>query len=137
MIREHKAAVLALLADLPPPMTLYPDGEVPERPSFPYVVFHTTARNRRAVKVTNDSDEFRLQFQLTCVGLGDDAAGIVADAVAARLIDARPVVAGRTCKRIKLDVTLPIVTDSTYTDPDTGLHLSTARDSYLLESRPA
>lgn len=134
MIREHLAAVEALLTDFP--MTIYADGQVPDRPTFPYAVLHVGARSEGQSKLCNDTDLLRFRFQITSVALTNGAALRVADAARSRLVDVRPTVTGRRTDRIKPGVSLPISKDETFVDPDTGLHPQVARDTFSFDSRP-
>lgn len=135
MISEHRAAVVALLTGLP--MTFYPDGQVPEKPAFPYAVLFTGARSEDQSKLCGDTDTLRFRFQVTSVALTDGATLAVADEVRSRLVDVRPTVTGRRTTRIKPGASLPVSADETFVDPATGLHPVLARDTYVFDSHPA
>lgn len=135
MIAEHLTAVESLLAPLQ--MTLYEDGQVPERPDFPYAVLFVAARTEAQTRLCATTDDLLFRFQVTSVGLTNQSAVIVADAVRELLVDVRPDVAGRVCGRIKPGSSLPVTTDDSFIDPATGLHPALSRDTYGFHSRPS
>lgn len=131
MILEHAQVVKGLLVGLT--HTLY-DGQVPDRPGFPYAVVRMTTGDEDATKLCGISDEAVFRIYMTSVGLTDTAAAVVADAVRTLLLDVRPVVAGRTCTPIRKETSLPIQPDRDWTDPDSGLNPMYAVDTYRFTS---
>ncbi|OQO89928.1 hypothetical protein B1813_18995 [Saccharomonospora piscinae] len=127
MILDHHQAVLDLLAGLP--VTLH-DGQVPDRPTFPYAVLFGDTGNERSTRLCATSDRADWRFQVTSVGLTVESALIVADAARALLIDARPVVVGRSCGPIRRETSIPVRPDTDVTDPDTNRHPMFAVDTY-------
>lgn len=131
MITEHHDAILALLEPLP--HTLY-DGQVPDRPVFPYAVVFMDTDTEFATKLCGVSDVAEFRFQVNSVGLSRAAVDIVADAVRVLVLDVRPVVAGRKCDRIDKETSIPIRADTDVTDPETELHPMFAVDRYSFVS---
>lgn len=129
MIREHHDAVRALLSSLP-----YYDGQVPNPPTFPYRVVFFDTGIESATKLTNDSDMATFRFQVNSVAETAVGVAIVADAARAVLVDARPVVPGRACTRIKRETSIPVRPDEEVTNPDTGLHPMYSADTYYFQS---
>lgn len=135
MITEHLTAVESLLAPLQ--MTLYVDGQVPEKPDFPYAVLFVAARTEEQTRLCGDTDSLMFRFQVTSVGLTNQSAVIVSDAVRSLLVDVRPEVTGRVTGRIKPGASLPVTMDDSVIDPSTGLHPAMSRDTYGFYSRPS
>lgn len=135
MIGLHRAAIKALLSALPVTLTFYSGGQVPNEPSFPYAVLYMDTSVEDGTKLCGDTDLATFRFQVTSVGLTDDSAVIVADAARALVLDARPVVAGRSCTRIRKETSIPLRADKDVTDTNTGLHPMFAVDTYVFTSR--
>lgn len=135
MIAEHLTAVESLLAPLQ--MTLYEDGQVPDNPDFPYAVLFVAARTEGQTRLCGDTDSLLFRFQVTSVGLTNQSAVIVSDAVRSLLVDVRPEVTGRVTGRIKPGASLPVTMDDSFIDPNTGLHPALSRDTYEFYSRPS
>lgn len=131
MIVEHHAAILAMLDGLP--FTLY-DGQVPDEPAFPYAVVFMDTDDEMATKLCGNSDVAEFRFQVTSVALERAGVAIVADAVRSRVLDVRPVVAGRSCERVDKESSIPIRVDADVTDPDTRLHPMFSADRFLFRS---
>lgn len=127
MITEHAQAVLALFDEFP--HTVY-DGQVPDKPAFPYVVLYLDTGVESATKLCATSDMANLRFQATSVGLTAEAARIVADAVRDRVLDVRLSVTGRSYDPIRHENGIPVRQDTSVTDVDTGLHPMFAVDTY-------
>lgn len=90
--QAHAAAVLSLLSGV----TAY-DGTVPAVPSFPYVVLYISPISAHENGLTLASTEQQYDIHLTCVGATAASARIMADRVAAALLDVAPTVTGRQC----------------------------------------
>lgn len=127
MIRDHHQAILDLLSGLP--MTLY-DGQVPDQPQFPYAVLFGDTGFERATRLCATSDRADFRFQVTSVGLTVESALIVADAARKLLVDARPVVSGRSCGPIRRETSIPVRPDTDVTLPDSNRHPMFAADTY-------
>lgn len=135
MIREHAAAVVALL-DAVPDLTIY-DGRVPAEPSFPYAVLYADDGLRGPVSLTLASDQVTMTVQVTSVGATADAARVVADKVSGALLDVRPSITSRVCWPIRHEGTRPAIEDRDVTIPGTSLHPVYTVDVYRLASLPA
>jgi hypothetical protein len=133
VIVEHKAAVGALLAAVAP--TVLHDTDVPDAPTFPYVVWRMTTGIGEGTKICGDTDQETFYVYVTSVGLSADAAAIIADKARTALLDKRPVVAGWKCDRIKRSTSIPIQADRDVTVPASNRHPLYAVDTYVFLSR--
>jgi hypothetical protein len=127
VILDHYQAVVGLLSGLS--QTLY-EGQVPTQPSFPYAVLYMDTDTEATTKLCGGSDQAEFRFQVTSVGLSAVAVRVVADAARSLLVDVRPVVAGRTCQRIRKEFSIPVRPDEDVTLPDSDLHPMYAVDTY-------
>lgn len=127
----HKQAVKDLFAGFP--HTLY-DGQVPDKPSFPYAVLYMDTGVGRVTKLCARTDLSTYRFQVTSVGLSDESARIVADAARARVLDVRLTVAGQSCNPIRHETSIPLRPDTDVTIPDSNLHPMYAVDTYRIPS---
>lgn len=101
----HAQAVLDLLRAVPN-LTVYDGGGVPAEPALPYcVLFMDWGAERTAMEAVTDLFEGRAQ--VTSVGANALAARIVAQRVAAALLDVVPTVPGRTCWPITHEFSQP------------------------------
>lgn len=100
MIRSHVAAVKALLATV----TLYDGGQVPDNAVLPYAVLYADGGKASVDNLADLATRRDWSFQTTSVGADPDQARWTAEKVQAALVGATPVVAGRTCGRIRHDV---------------------------------
>lgn len=133
LITDHAAAIKALLSLVS--FTDY-DGAVPDLPSYPYYVLFTDTGIDAKTKVCGQSDEMTFRFQITSVGLTADAVRIVAGAVRAAVLDARPVVAGRSSvNKVRKETGIPIREDKDVTLSGVNRHPLFAVDTYVFESR--
>ncbi len=129
----HAQAVLDLL-DAVPDLTVY-DGHVPAAPALPYCVLYMGwAGERTAVEAV--TDQFNGQAQVTSVGANALAARIVAQRVAAALLDVVPTVPGRSCWPITLEFSQPAREDRDVHIDGLG-HPVYAVDGYRVASVPA
>lgn len=135
MIREHAAAVIALL-DAVADLTVY-DGHVPSEPAFPYAVVYADNGTRSEVSIGFASDQLSMLVQVTSVGATADAARIIADKVSTALLDITPTITGRICAPIRLEDTRPAIEDRDVTIPGTGSHPIYGVDVYRLMSLPS
>lgn len=132
LVQKHATAIKTLLSAVT--ITEY-DGAVPDRPTYPYYVLFTDTGIDEKTKVCGESDEMTFRFQITSVGLTADSARIVAGAVRAVVLDARPVVAGRgSVNRIRKETGIPIREDKDVTDATSNRHPLFAVDTYVFES---
>lgn len=132
LVQKHATAVKTLLTAL----TIQDyDGAVPDLPTFPYFVLYTDTGIDDKTKVCGESDQMTFRFQITSVGETADAARIVAGAVRAVVLDARPVVAGRaSVNRIRKETGIPVREDKDVTIPSSNRHPLFAVDTYVFES---
>lgn len=130
---SHRAAIKALLAAST--IQGYPDGQVIDRPQFPYwVLFMDTGADEQE-RLCGTSNKTTFRWQVTSVGETDDAAEIVASKNYALLVDVRPVVAGWSPGLIRRVMSIPVRADKDVTLPNSNLHPMFAVDSYELVSR--
>ena len=130
----HVEGVLSLLEGLP--YTLY-RGQVPDRPSFPYVVvFADTGREDSSGRRLTGHARDAFDVQVNSVALSDAAVRVVADDVRRRLLNARPTIPGRRCGLIRHQSSIPVRADRDVTDPDTGLNPMWSADMYTFQSVP-
>jgi hypothetical protein len=134
MIDAHAQAVLALLdADNTPPPLLVFDGVVPAGTNpgpTPYVVVYFDSGYP---DLTFNGLSYRFELRITChsVAGGGLSARIVADRVAAALLDVAPTVSGRKCWPIRWESGAPPVRHER-----TGDLIMNEVDVYLLTSIP-
>lgn len=129
---EHANALLALLrAD--PALVVY-DGHVPASPAFPYCVLYLGWDGART-GLCPVTDRFNGRAQVTSVGANAFAARIVAQRVAAALVDVVPTVPGRTCWPIEHEFGQPAREDRDV-HLDGGGHPVYAVDAYRVSSLP-
>lgn len=132
LIQKHRTALKTLLSAVN--FTMH-DGAVPDLPSFPYFVLYTDTGIDAKTKVCGDSDETTFRFQITSVGETADSAAVVAGAVRAVVLDARPVVVGRgSVNRIRKETGIPVREDKDVTLPGSNRHPLYAVDTYVFES---
>lgn len=134
MIEAHAAAVLALLdADNTPPALPVFDGFVPagtDPPSTPYVVVYFDS-GRPDLTFTGVSHRFQLHVTCHSVAGGAQSCRIVAERVAAALLDVTPFVAGRKCWPIRWEQGSPPIRHER-----TGTLVMNQVDVYVLTSAP-
>jgi len=100
VIRAHVAAFQALLTADPNGLTVYV-GESPNLTAGAYVTLYPDAGNRQAVDLADANPLQVWTIQTTCNGETVEQANWLMEKVEARLEGIRPVVAGRTCTRVK------------------------------------
>lgn len=134
----HAVAVKTLLALLPG--TLY-DGQVPgnltSAGDFPYSVLFMDTGDDTSDRVCNDANVADYRFQITSVGLDAGAARIRCRLARDLLVDKRPVVASRSCTRIKRETSIPVRPDTDVTVTEANLHPMFAVDTYHFVSYAA
>lgn len=134
LIQKHRNAVKTLLSAVT--FTMF-DGDVDSDDplTYPYYVFISGTGIDDKTKVCGESDMTTFRFQITSVGESADAAAIVAGAVRAVVLDARPVVTGRgSVNRIRKETEIPIRADRDITMPGSNRHPLYAVDTYVFES---
>lgn len=134
MIVAHWLAIRDLLAAGIDP--LY-EGQVPDQPSFPYSVLYMDTGNERDDRLCADQERADFRFQVTSAGLTAHAAKIRADEARSLLINVRPVVAGRTCTKIRHETAIPVRADTEVTDTETNRHPVFGVDTYHFVSYAA
>ncbi len=132
MIVEHRAAVKTLLGAVE--TTLYLGGQVPDEPTFPYLVLFMGTGIDDETKLCRTPDKATFRFQLTSVGLTDDSVAIVADQGRTAVLGIRPVVAGRKTNPIRKETDIPVRADKDVTVPPMNLHPMFGVDTYVFES---
>jgi hypothetical protein len=134
MIAEHAAAVLALLdADNTAPALLVFDGVVPAGTSpgpTPYVVVYFES-GHPDLTFTGATHRFDLRIICHSVAGGNQSVRIVADRVAAALLNVTPTVSGRTCWPIRWESGSPPIRHER-----TGDLVMNAVDVFVLTSIP-
>lgn len=134
VVTAHHAAVLGLLTGGAPPFTVY-DGQVPDKPAFPYAVLYADTGIDDAEHLCGEPNETTFRFQVTSVGLTTASALVVVDATRSRVLGVRPVVAGQALNRIRKETTIPVRPDRDVIDTETGRSPMFAVDTYVFESR--
>jgi hypothetical protein len=117
-------------------MTLY-EGQVPSKPSFPYAVLYADTGVEDATKLCGGSNRLDYRFQITSVGLTAASVFIVVDAARSLVLDVRPTIAGRTCRRVDHETSIPVRPDEDVTITETGRHPMYAVDTYRLTTYAA
>lgn len=133
MITEHLAAVKALLGSVTPTTVYF--GQVPNEPSFPYLVLYMDTGIDDETKLCATPDAATFRFQITSVGMSDTAVGIVADKGRTAVLGVRPVVAGWKTNPIRRETSIPVRADKDVTVPPLNLHPMFGVDTYVFESR--
>lgn len=131
MIREHYAAVKALL---PADLTVYM-GNVPETPTYPYVVLWGDQGRADTEALSDDPTDLTLRIHATVAGMSFDSVAIVIDRVRSALNRKKPAVAGRYVGPLVQSPVMGIQTDFTVNIPGEG-HPLYAVDQYALQSAP-
>lgn len=126
----HAAALLGLLDGIPQPVH---DGAVPNpTPPRPYVVAYVTVETLEQTNLTSQSDVTTARIYCHCVATSAEGARIVQADVAAALLNARPVVSGRSLGLVRQEQSLPPQRDET-----TGVVVMDAVSVYRLVTHPA
>lgn len=110
MILEHVAAFVALV-DAVPNVTVYADGEVPNKPTYPYIVVYANQGVPEVASAHDVSNWRTFTIQTTKVGLSRTQVQALADREEPALLDVRPVVVGRSCGQISKSSSQPIRPD--------------------------
>lgn len=135
MIREHAAAVLALLdADNTAPALNVYDGEVPagiEPRTSPYVLCRFS-EIRPELNYRGVTHVYGIQVTTFCVAGSDATSRTVAGRVRAALIDVAPTVAGRKCFPIRWEESADMRLNER-----TGSAVATLMVAYSLRSVPS
>lgn len=132
LIADHYAAVEALI---PSDLTVYP-GDVPDSPSYPYVVLWGDGGREDSETLTDDATTLTLRINATVSGLTFASAAIILQRVRGALNRVRPAVVGRVTSRMVQTPQMPIQADLGVSIPGVG-HPFYAVDEYLLISDPA
>lgn len=129
-MRAHATAVLSLLGAVPG-LRVY-DGQVPNNPVLPYVVLYIDSGTRSAESLSCDADTADFALQTTSVGATREQAQWAAERAMGALLDARPVVSGWLCGRVRHAGSQP-----TRRDDDVDPPLMYATDQWRFLSTPA
>ncbi len=132
MIAAHYAGVMALL---PVGLQAY-KGDVPDNPTYPYVVIWGDTGREDSEALSDIPSTLNLKVYATCAGLTFDSAAIALQLVRTALNRARPAVTGRVTYRMVQAPQMPIQADLSISIPGTG-HPFYAVDQYDLISDPA
>jgi hypothetical protein len=132
--QQHADAIIGLLtADVA--LVVY-DGKVPDPPAVPakqYVLVYFDTSTPEGTSLTSDQDRAITRAFCHCVGADAKASRAIAGRVAARLLNAKPSIAGR--------VPWPIRDDDSGSPPDrdetTGVLVMDSVSVYRLESVPS
>ena len=103
MIQAHYDAVKALLT---PVATVHEDA-APTGATLPYVILRSDDGAPAPARLDGASDRRMFRFYATVVGATGDSCRIVATKVQTALLDARPVISGRTVGRIRWETSQP------------------------------
>jgi len=134
-LQDHADAVLALLR-AQPDLTVYPPegggpNTVPNGALPPYVSVHIASDRPLGARLTMRSTRMRIRIYCHCVGADDIGARAVSDLVADVLLDAKVIIAGRSCYPIRSETGR-----DPREDESTGQSFVTITDTYRLESDP-
>lgn len=127
--RAHWQAVLALL---PADLRVY-RGDVPQSPSYPYVLMWSGLGSRDAFALCDEPDGRTHRYRATVAGLNEDSVMIVQDRVRDALDRAIPAVPGWTREALRLAPLMPITEDLTVALTE-GRHPFYAVDEYELST---
>ena len=135
MIREHYDAVRALI---PGTVRVYP-WNVPEAPSYPYVVIWGDLGDESSGGPDGESlddvaDVLSLRVRATYAGLTGDSVLIVARNVRAALNRQTPAVTGWLTNPLRQSTLMDVQTDEDVTIPGSGTHPLFAVDEFALVS---
>jgi hypothetical protein len=133
MIREHYEALKALI---PSRFKVYL-FDVPERPTFPYVVIWGDPGTHGSDSLDATPRVLTITPRVTCVGANYESCLVVLDATRAALNRARPVVPGRFVHELVQEPLMGITPDRDVTIHNTSTHPIFAVDGYTLVSEPA
>lgn len=109
-VQAHYAAFKQLLTAAPNPLTVY-DAESANLAAGLYVTLYPDTGNRVPVDLADDNPLKQWTIRTTVTGDTLDQVNLGMDKVEERLDNVRPVVAGRTCSRIKKVLTRPAERD--------------------------
>lgn len=110
MIRAHYAAFKALLTAAPNPLAVH-DAESPNLAEGLYVTLYPDTGNRVAIDFADANPMKQWTIRTSVSGDSLEQVNLGMEKVASRLEGVRPVVAGRTCTRIKKLLTRPAERD--------------------------
>jgi hypothetical protein len=110
VIRAHYDAFKGLLTADPNPLTVG-DAESANLQAGGHVVLYPSNGDRIQIDMADDNPMKSWIIQSTCNGDSLDQANLILEKVEARVEGVRPVVAGRTCTRIKKIISRPAERD--------------------------
>lgn len=136
MIREHYDAVKAFL---PTTMTVYKAGEIPDIPTYPYVVLwgdlgDESSGGPDGGSLKDDLSVLSLRIRATYVGLTFDSVLITARNVRAALSRKTPVVAGWRTNPLRQSSLMDVQVDHDVTITGTSANPLFAVDEFALIS---
>ena len=115
---------------IPDAVTVY-EGNVPDKPSFPYAVLWGSFGDEVSESLCDVPDVLRVNFRVTYVGLSLASAAWVASKVRPALNRSKPYVHGWVSGRMRQAALMDIQTDFTVTLTD-GSHPVYAVDEFAL-----
>lgn len=132
---DHYDAVMGLLRN-PGGLIVVPDaqGFVPSPLLPPYVRVYMALEdppNGAADRIDGDSVTIVARFYCHCVGANEYAARVIASLVRQRLLNVVPTIAGRTCFKLRKEVSVPADRNE-----QTGTAMFDRVDVYRLQTGP-
>lgn len=132
-LRAHYDAIKAMI---PAKFTVY-SFNVPEIPTYPYVLLHGGMGQESGEALTGDMDTLTMRPKITYAGLTGESVLSVAYQVRAVMIRALPAVPGYACSRLGHSSLIDVTTDSKVTIPGTKSHPVFAVDEFPFTSQRA
>lgn len=133
-MKAHIDAIRALLEPYGKPVYFV---DVPEAPTYPYVLLWTSAGRMVSDEVCGKLDDLNDILGVTIVGATPDAVLVAAPRVRSYLMDKQPQVEGRHVQPLRLFDSQNVDVDTDVTVPATNRHPAFAVDLYRLISEPA
>lgn len=112
-------------------------GDVPEKPSFPYVLLWSGAGRMRSESLCGTRDVLRDTLGVTMVAATPEGVLMFAPDVRALLDGWAPTVPGRHCDELRVYDSQPVVVDRNIALTGTNRHPSYVVDLYRISSTPA
>lgn len=115
MITAHLDAVRSLISSVPN-VRLYRPADVPNSPSYPYIVLRAGRGVPTIIDMSDTSTFSTFRFRLTYVAIDERQVEALTERIDAALLDVTPVVTGRTTGQLAKPISRP-VEDDTDVDP--------------------
>lgn len=133
-MKAHIDAIRVLLEPYGKPVHFV---DVPEAPTYPYVLLWTSAGRMVSDEVCGKLDDLNDILGVTIVGATPDAVLVATPRVRSYLMDKQPQVANRHVQPLRLFDSQNVDVDTDVTVPATNRHPAFAVDLYRLISEPA